>query len=229
MADTIAVYSLLHYLTEVEGFTWRNQDYTANKIVHAAKGDPIKGYFEVVIVEDESRVRRRFDQKNSEEFIPILTGTVATRLGDVVDGNFAIVPIPNSDATVTRSDQFRTLDHATRIASAIGSRAIAVPALRWKKEKISARKGGSRDPQVHYENLRVVQKLDLPVVIFDDVMTTGSQMIAACRRLQKAGAHLHCGVVVGRATKEQKERMISWSDEEVFVADRPIDWDAIFS
>jgi hypothetical protein len=207
VADTITVYSLLHYLTEVEGFTWRNQDYTANKIVHVVKGDPIKGYFEVVVVEGKLRVRRRFDQRNGEEFIPILTGTLATRLSDVVDGNFAIVPIPNSDATIAKRDQFRTLDHAIRIASTIGSRAVVVPALRWKEEKISARKGGSRDPQVHYENLRVVEKPDRPVIIFDDVMTTGSQMIAASRRLQKAGAHLLCGVVVGRATKEQREKM----------------------
>jgi hypothetical protein len=32
------------YLTEVEGLTWRGNDYTAMKIVKAVKGEPINGF-----------------------------------------------------------------------------------------------------------------------------------------------------------------------------------------
>jgi hypothetical protein len=224
MPDALTVHSFFYYLTEIEGVEWRTQDWTANKIVHAVKGDPIKGYFDIGV----GGKRRTFDQKNISEFLPFLMNTVAARIASLVPGDFIIVPIPNSDATAANREEFRTLAHARQIAAAIGQRATAVPALRWKRAKASARKGGSRDPQVHFENLVIVQKPDKPIVIFDDVMTTGSQMIAASRRLDADSATLSCGVVVGRATKQQRPTMMGWSTEDVPLVERPIDWDAIF-
>jgi len=224
MHDDLTVHSFFYYLTEVEGVEWRTQDWQANKIVHAVKGDDIKGYFDIGV----GGKRRTFDQKNINEFIPLLMNTVAARIGDIINGEFEIIPIPSSDATVTSKDEFRTLVHARHIAAAVGQRATALPALRWKRAKLSARRGGSRDPQVHFENLAIVQKPTKPIVIFDDVMTTGSQMIAAARRLDAAEVDLICGVVVGRATKQQRPKMMGWATEDVPLIERPIDWDAIF-
>jgi hypothetical protein len=220
MSDSITVHSLICYLTEVEGVTWRGQDHTANKIVHVAKGDPINGYFEVKV----RGKTRRITQSNCDKFVPLLIKVLSAKIAETVDGDFAIVPIPNSSVTIANRDAFRTLDYAQNIASTIGPRAIAIPAIRWKEEKLSARKGGSRDPQVHFENLHVVQKPSRPVVVFDDVITSGSQMIAACRRLEKVGVQLICGFVVGRAVKIQKDRMIRWTEEHVSLEENPIDW-----
>ncbi len=71
-------------------------------------------------------------------------------------------------------------------------------------------------------------ELGRPAVFFDDVVTTGSQMIGSYRRLAKEGFPVLCGVTVGRATKEQKEPMLGWSEEQIAVEDVPIDWSALF-
>src|SRR5579885_741370 len=143
MADVIKVHSFVYYLTEVEGISWRHEDYQTSKIVHAIKGDQINGYFEVTV----GGRSRTFTRHNIGEFIPLMINTVANRLKAAVSGEFALVPIPNSNATATDRDEFPTLAFARGVVGAIGSRAIAVPALRWRRAKQSARKGGSRNPQ----------------------------------------------------------------------------------
>ena len=75
----------------------------------------------------------------------------------------------------------------------------------------------------------VVEKTNLPIVIFDDVLTTGSQMVGSFRRLAHAGMQPILGLVVGRATKDQSENMIGWAEEHVPVEAVPIDLDAIFN
>ena len=54
-----------------------------------------------------------------------------------------------------------------------------------------------------------------PVVLFDDVLTTGSQMIGACRRFAKVGMAPSLAFVVGRTTHEQHEKMIGWEKEQL--------------
>jgi hypothetical protein len=42
-----------------------------------------------------------------------------------------------------------------------------------------------------------------------------------------SGAEISCGVVVGRAIKEQKEEVFGWIEEELAVEKAPIDWNII--
>jgi|SRR5581483_27556 len=224
MSDTIQTHSFLYYLTEVDGISWRSQDYMTNKMVHAVKGDAIKGYFDVSV----NAKGRRYRQENIDEFIAIMMNTVAGKLRTLINSEFSLVPIPNSEVTPGTKDEFRTLSHARRIAKIIGTRAQAVPALRWKQPKASARRGGTRDPQVLFDNLTVVDDLKAPVILFDDVITTGAQMIASCRRLKSVGIQPAAGIVVGRATKHQWPSMIGWQEEEVDFAEHPLIWDDLF-
>ena len=137
-----------------KGIAWRDADYTTYKIVKALKGEPIKGYFQIKI----GGQSKRFDRSNVVEFMPPLFQAVATKLNELAQGEFDIVPIPNSSATVRDKAEFKTLAHARAVAAVVGARATAVPSLRWKTAKTPARKGGSRDPQIHLQNLQVVQK-----------------------------------------------------------------------
>lgn len=218
MSAPLKVWSLLYYLTEV-GVTWRQEDWTANRIIKAVKGEPFNGYFKIKI----GGKWTTFEQSNVEQFMPTLFRAVANKIGDLVKGEFALVPIPNSSATINDGADFRTFEHARAIAAIIGGRATAVPALRWNEAKIPAHEGGTRDPQAHFDNLRVVQKLTRPVVLFDDVLTTGGQMIASYRRLAKSGAAPVLGAVIGRATKEQKESALGWHGEDLETEDMPFD------
>lgn len=225
MSTPIKVWSLLYYLTEVEGIVWRQDDWDTNKIIKAVKGEPINGYFQFKI----GGQKKKFDQLNVSEFMPVLFCAVAKKLGKLLSGKFDLVPIPNSSATIKDEADFKTWAHARAVAEAIGSRAAVVPALRWKQVKDRAHDGGTRDPQIHFENLCVAQKPTNPVVLFDDVLTTGGQMIASYRRLAESRVMPVLGIVIGRATKEQKEPAIGWHEEKIETEEMPANWNALLT
>ena len=82
MSAPLNVWSMIFYLTEVEGMTWRQEDYVAKKITDAVKGRPINRYFEVSV----GGVVRRFDQDNIQTFMPSLFQTVASKLQSLLQG-----------------------------------------------------------------------------------------------------------------------------------------------
>lgn len=131
MPAPLNVWSMLYYLTEIEGITWRQGDWTANKIVKALKGEPINKYFEITFRDGK---KARFDQSNVATFLPIVFRAVAEKLKEELATPFDIVAIPNSDATIKDNADCRIFEHARAIASAAGNGVQAVPALRWKRE-----------------------------------------------------------------------------------------------
>jgi hypothetical protein len=219
---SIAVASVLYYLTEVEGVTWRPDDYTTNKMIKAAKDENINGYFDVVLTD---KTRRRFDNTNKNDFLSMLLAAMAQRVSKDYPGKYTLVPIPNSDATVANQGvSFRSLELASVFARHAGGNATVVPALRWRRERTASHRGGSRDPQVHFENLAVMQNVSGPVLLFDDVITTGSQLIGAYRRLAAPNREITKAVVIGRATKEQRERTFGWTVSDLIVDEPPLDF-----
>lgn len=219
MSTPLRILSAVFYLTEI-GFAWRQEDYDANKIVNALKGNPINGYIDINLGGDV----RRFDQSNIAGLMPPLYRGIAKKLKTTLAGPFDVVPIPNSAATIENKADCRTFEHARQIAKAAGDGCRFVPALRWKQQKTPAHEGGSRDPQVHFENLQLVERPTQQCVIFDDVVTTGGQMIGAYRRLAASGVVPVLGIVVGRAVKEQKSPVMGWYEEAVETESSPLDW-----
>lgn len=220
MTAPLNVWSFIYYLTEVEGLSWRQDDYVGKKIVDAVKGKPINGYFEIKV----GGQKTTFNEGNIHQFLPNLFFTVAGQLKNLVGSPFDIVPIPNSGAVVGDDSDFKTLSHAREIAKFVGGGTQAVPALRWNQAKQRAHEGGSRDPEVHYENLSVVSKPTRPCVIYDDVITTGSQMIACSRRLAVIGCTPVLGIVVGRAVKIQNTPVFGWQTEPLEIDRKPLVW-----
>jgi hypothetical protein len=111
---------------------------------------------------------------------------VATKLNELVQGEFNIVPIPNSSATIKDKAEFKTLAHARAVAEVVGARATAVPSLRWKTAKTPLIKAARATPKFTSRFYRL-QKPSDQVAFFDDVMTSGSQMIGSYRRLAASG------------------------------------------
>ena len=219
------VHSLMRCLTEAGAFTWHPDDWTANRIIRAVKGDPFDGHFEVKI----AGKRHRFDRSNVATFLPTLYNVVAAKMAATIPGRFEIVPIPSSTSVIGSADEFSTLVAARMIASRLGHhRAEAVTGLVWRTPKIPAREGGSRDPQQHFENLQVWQRPTLPIVLYDHVMRTGSQMIAAYRRLLKDATAPVAGFVLGRTVRFQRKKVIGWTAEDFPVVDEPINIDELF-
>ncbi|WP_152278173.1 hypothetical protein [Methylorubrum populi] len=146
-----------------------------------------------------------------------LAGQVlAERLLELAPEPVTLVPIPNSHAHVGVPPTFRTLRLAEAVAARSEGRNRACPALLWAvaKEK-QHQMGGYRSANQFYPNLRITQALETPVVLIDDVVTSGSQMLASAYLLRKAGVTVLFGMAVGRATTEQTDRVLSWSEDVI--------------
>jgi predicted amidophosphoribosyltransferase len=121
---------------------------------------------------------------------------------------------------------FRTVELAKMFAKGYGPDATVVPAIRWVKQRDkSHKKKEFRSPDQFQPLMRVVETPANPVVVFDDVLTSGSQMIAATRVLQKAGCTVARGVVVARAGKEQVEKPIEWRNDTLVITEGFFDLD----
>src|ERR1700733_1066276 len=122
---TLDVWSLLFCLTEIEGVTWRPQDYTTSKMKKIVKGEEIKGYFEIMV----GNQRKRFDNDNRADFLPYLYNAMATKIKSIITVPIEIVPIPNKIALAKNHDPFPTWDHAKGIATRLANGSTAVDAL----------------------------------------------------------------------------------------------------
>lgn len=140
-----------------------------------------------------------------------------------VPGGGTIVPIPNSEAT-RKIDTFRTLQLAEMLAKSAGRGFTVSPCLRWRKPKDPAHKSsGYRDPDALVRKLVLTDTPQSPVILFDDVITSGSQMQASYYVLSAADRTLVFGITVGRTTRDQHRNMLRWHEEalEIESAD---DW-----
>ena len=138
MPAPLNVWSMLYYLTEVDGITWRQGDYDANKIIKAVKGEPLNGYLDITF---SDRTVRRYTQSNVSDLLPVVFRTVADKLKAELATPFDIVPIPNSTATINDQSDCRIFEQARAVASFVGNGARVVPALRWKQERTPTSQG----------------------------------------------------------------------------------------
>lgn len=112
-----------------------------------------------------------------------------------------LVPVPSSPQAVRRRGQ----DHARRLAAAaareagLRSRPLLVQVRRTADQ--SGLTAGQRAANLHGA-LRARGPLDgLPVVVVDDVVTTGATLVEATRALRAAGAEVRGAAVVAAAVR----------------------------
>jgi hypothetical protein len=190
---------------------WRNKDYCASKMVKALKGDPIKGYFEHSI----GGKLRRFDQSNVSEFVDRVPRALARMIQRHYAEPATIVPIPNSHVTSSGTVNFKTLALARKVADASGGQLKVSPAIVFRERQIKSREGGSRDPD-HFEKVyKVVRDPKGPIILLDDVCTSGAHMIGAHRRLDCRESPVVLACAFGRTTKQQLKNPISVREEEI--------------
>jgi predicted amidophosphoribosyltransferase len=103
-----------------------------------------------------------------------------------------IVPVPNGTGIVGSHNVFRTLEIANHIAASCGQNFYSRGYLRWRTAPGQAHKNQrSRDIHQHKENLNCsAQGAGHRVILFDDVVTTGSQLEASRQILTEAGFHV---------------------------------------
>lgn len=100
----------------------------------------------------------------------------------------ALVPIPNGNGVIGQTNVFRTLSIASSIVRVMNNGSVALDLLRWNAPVGKAHLGQrSRRIEDHIAALEINGGTELPVVLFDDFLTTGSQMAAAKTKLEAAG------------------------------------------
>jgi predicted amidophosphoribosyltransferase len=215
----------MYYLTDVD-VTWRPADYNVRNIVRGLKQEPFNGYSEFRV----GGAVRRYNQTNIEQLMPPLMQGVGQRMSTgLQQREVDIVPIPGSTMAVGAPGTFRIVDLATMFARGYGAQAKVVPAIRWVAPREKAhRQNEVRSPDLYQPRMRLTERPNKPVLLFDDVMTSGSQMTAATRFLREAGFEVVGGCVVARATKTQYEKMIDLVTEDLPIERETINWDEIF-
>lgn len=206
---SLKVHHRVRYRTTVEP-PWVKSDHDARKVVKAVKKENFQGYVELRVGKD----LLRFTQDNRQELVRVVCSDLGAKLTELCKDTFAIVPVPNREGVIGADEKYQTLRLAELIAKR--AKAEAADSVRWREVRPKRHvAGGWRDPQVEYENLAVVELPRKPIVLFDDFLTSGSQLLATKRRLDEAGADVLFAITVGRAIAEHRDPMMGWADEEV--------------
>jgi len=208
------------YLTDWNGIEPRQEDYDTNKVVKALKGEQVKGYADILM----GGANFRLEEKSRQEFLERLWSGLGKVFGAHLTTETALIPIPNSDATVGGPATYRTLEYARGLAASSSGKLRAVDALRWRahEEPLHKQGGGFRDPMPRYNNLEVIERPSIPIILFDDVTTSGSTFIAACWRLEEAGNRPQEGLVIARATGVQESKMFGTAQRDLEIPPKPM-------
>jgi hypothetical protein len=187
-------------LTAADPPEWRQSDHDASKMVKALKGDPINGYFTAVI----GNIPVRFDKSNVGVFLKRIPLAIAKVIALELDGPATLVPIPNSHVTAACASDFPTFSLAKDVAAASQGKLTAVPALVFEEAQQKSRTGGPRNAD-HFERVyQINDDVEGPIILIDDVCTSGGHLIGAYRKLQsppKREVAFACAF--GRSTREQ--------------------------
>lgn len=182
-------------------------------MVKALKGQPFNGYFEYEI----AGKLRRFDNSNVQEFVDRIPRALARMIGRQLEGPATLVPIPNAHVTIATPD-FRTLELARAVVEHSGGKLKAVAALAFDQPQVRSHEGGPRDPRHFEREYRIVGQVTGPIVLLDDVCTSGGHMIGAHWVLHDPPTRL---VVLacsfGRTTREQIIHPVGVREEELSV------------
>ncbi len=195
------------YLTTTH-IQWRTEDYNASKFIKAIKGDELRGFAMVPVCGGY----KKLDQTNAHEAVGWFGDMAAAYLHNAGLDNItiALVPIPGSLCCKLRESS-RTVGLAKAIAERVRC-ATVWDGLRWREARRSSRHGGTRDPAQLVANLRVRRSLpNCPLVLIDDVVTTGAHLKASRLLLINNGANCDLAVCAGRTVLEPMDDPFSIS------------------
>lgn len=186
---SIEVDCLLRHCTDSE--VKREQaEWQALHAVNVLKGKPLRGTFNFQIT---GRGGVSISAANSVVFLNEVYYRAGMRVRERFGKDVCIVPIPNSGATILDRGVFRTAELAAGIAQQVGAPCKSASLIRWNSVVGQTHKGERlRDVDQHKSLMRIAAKTDKPIVLFDDVVTSGSQLAAAKLLLSENGM-----VVVG--------------------------------
>lgn len=212
-----------NHLTDIEAVTWRPIDFDAAKIKNGLKKKPFKGYVEWRV----GGQLRRFTSENVEQLIEKVMKFVGRKAAEAIAGEVSIVPIPNGEMALGATGSFRIIELASMMVGSFEGRANVVDAIRWNKPRATKQHEvkGWRSPDMFQPLMRLAKRPKRPIVIFDDVLTSGSQSIAAVRFLRENDLEPVHIVTVAKAGKTQFPEPFGWQTEQLEIEHCGIDFD----
>jgi hypothetical protein len=175
---------------------WRGADFNVRNLVKALKGETFRGYSNLQF----ERKNYTFTAADTAPAYGIWSAWAASVLRDLKLGKVTLVPVPSSGQVKYGQDTC-PVRMANSVATLDPKLASVGHFLRHKTAQQRAHKeGGSRNQAVIEAALdcKVTDK-SRPVVLIDDVKTTGSHLLAAARTLREHGVTVEHAMVAGRA------------------------------
>lgn len=208
----LVIHGLGNYPKFVPGVPWQQDHYNVNKLVKALKGDTVKGFAEFLCADG---VRRRFDEATKAVALDIFAVWATHRLLQITNGAVTLIPVPSSSQTAFDQDAAPGR-MGTATAARNPARLKLAKVLRFTEPLLSARKGGSRNRAFLKDKLAFRGgTFTRPVVLVDDVKTTGNHLLACADVLREAGATVQLGIVAAFATQDPMPNPLSVDPEDL--------------
>ena len=209
----LTVVSFATYLS-APGTQWRFKDWDAYKYVQALKGNSIKKFARIPVL----GTLRHLEQSNANDTLGWFAEMAYAYLAQKqTPAPLVLVPVPNSSCVLNTNSIPRTFFQAQALAMRL-VQATVLDCLRWKvaKEKASGGGGGTRNPQLLYDNLALIVPVPKSnIILVDDVSTTGGHLQASRAMLTGQGAQCDLAICAARTVWDQSEEPFSTLEQQV--------------
>lgn len=196
--DGIMLVTCICTYRTTKAIEWSDRDFAAYKLIKTLKAKSISGWARVEVGPGEWV---RFDDTNPQVALDVFGRLAASRFNWNGVGRAALVPIPNSACTTVADRLPRTLGLAEAVLRHVrDADLVAIDALRWTEATGPAHERCARRyPEQLFPLLRLVRQVptDRPVVLVDDMLTTGGHMLAAEAFLRAAGVSVFAALCAG--------------------------------
>lgn len=178
---------------------WRQQDWLVRNLVRSLKGEAFNGYSDFRMGGKVYKI----SAADNEPAYALWANWAVTQLRALKIGKVTLVPVPSSVQVKFLQDTC-----PVRMANAVAKVDPKIAAvgnfLRYRqKQPKSHSEGGTRDPNRIEPALECkITDTSRPIVLVDDVMTTGGHLKAAARLLRRHGVTVEHVIVAGRTVWE---------------------------
>jgi hypothetical protein len=119
------------------------------------------------------------------------------------------IPVPSKDGITGKTTSYRSLQMLAQSVSHLDRRVAVIDGLRWTQLMPKAHVGGGGCKNVSYWKDHLQVKTNVAgrkVVLVDDVVSTGSSLLAAKEALEEAGAEVVFAITCGKTVYSFKEK-----------------------